>query len=689
MLNYKTVKISELGDTIVNNAAELAVILDSTVLDEVIAKTILAIGEVMDRLFVIGHITDPHLLFQRGSHFFESNGLPKESAAEIFEKHVQGNLSPEQIGKTACYVKSKIMALFYAEYLHELRSKLKTLTNSKVKAPLSWNAKNLMISKRQNLHDFLRTTVAPTKATEYFEENFLQYASADWKASYDSNSDGSEKKLILDKSENKKRSSEPMSAHIAEIGKHVLVKTLAEQTHIKNRINNGTQIEREWARQDLNAANSRLVIQSAKKSMGLAVYNSEALEMCDLISEGHVGLNRGILKFNPEKGFKLSTYASWWVKQHISREIDQRAEIIRIPIHLREKINRVYKAKAVLTNELGRMPNEEELAKKVGLPIQKIKQILSYSGKANSLNQPHSEVEDGEDMIDSLTYADNRLMTDDGESNDIGAKLFNAMEQILEPKEARVLKMRYGMPGIHNCRHVSNKSLSEVEEMMSKINHETIDSYEINKIGDQFEIIADDEALPLETLFAKTPEILECSHSTINYRLTFLHSLTARRTAAALRDLQLPEPIQIVYTGVTLTISCPYKNQESILQIRNNLGRFLNDQNKLEIQSRTVININNESLSKKLDHLLNGSAPAGILKAEKTATFDIAVSVIDGMCLEDIGDVYGVTRERIRQMEVKAMRKLRNKEFVKEDGTTMCLQEMFGLDEENNLDVSE
>ena len=262
------------------------------------------------------------------------------------------------------------MALFYAEYLYDLKSKLKTLSHSKIKAPGSWNAKNFMVGKRQNLHDFLRTTVAPTNALAYFEENFLHVLPTEWRDSYDVTSDVSERKLVLDRPENKKKSQDPMSAHIREMAKHALVKTLAEQAHIKHRMQNGNTIESAWARQDLQSVNARLVIQGAKRAMGAAVYNSEAIDMCDLVGEGHVGLDKAVQKFDPERGFKISTYASWWITQSISRHIDERAEMVRIPVHLREKINRVYKARASLINELGRTPSDEELAEKTDLSLE-------------------------------------------------------------------------------------------------------------------------------------------------------------------------------------------------------------------------------------------------------------------------------------------------------------------------------
>lgn len=681
MLNYKTVKIPELASIIVSNAkTELAPILSKSEVDEIVGQAIMAIAEVMDRLFVIGHITDPHLLFQRGSHFFESNGLPKQQASEIFEKHLPGKLSPEEIGKIACYVKSKIMALFYAEYLHDLRSKLKTLSHSKIKAPATWNAKNLMISKRQNLHDFLRTTVAPTNAAAYFEENFLQVLPTEWKESYDLTSDSSERKLVLDRPENKKRSSDPMAAHIGEMTKHFYLKTLAQETHVKERAENGTEIEKQWAKQDLQASNSRLIIKDAKRAMGATVYNSDAIDMNDLVSEGQLGMNKAIKKFDPSRGFKLSTYSNWWTKQFISRHIDERAEMIRVPVHLREKMNRVYRAKAMLTNELGRSPTDAELADKTSLSEEKVSKILSFTGRAYSLNQPHPDAEDGDDMIESLTYEDDKLKTDDGESSDTGAKLSNVMDQVLDPKEARVLKMRYGIPGMQNCRHVSGKSLAQVEDMMATLDQNVIGGYEIQKIGDQFEILADDEQMPLETLFADMPEILDNSNSVINYKLTVPNTSAAKKISHIIRALKLDGSIEIHLFSSTVTISCPYKNTASILAIRNNIGQFLTPQNTLEIQSLTKIKIDDESLSQKLDHLLNGSAPVGILKAEKKATFDIQVSVLEKMSLEDIGEIYGVTRERIRQLEVKAMRKMTHRNFVSPNGDSISLHEVFGRD---------
>ena len=225
---------------------------------------------------------------------------------------------------------------------------------------------------------------------------------------------------------------DPVKVYLKEIGRVPLL-TPDEEVDLAVRISNGD----EAAKKRLSEANLRLVVSIAKRYLG------RGMQFLDLIQEGNLGLIKAVEKFDYTKGFKFSTYATWWIRQAITRAIADQARTIRIPVHMVETINKVKKVSSQLLHANGREPSAEEVAEELDMPVDKVREIMRVAQEPVSLETPIGEEEDSH--LGDFIPDDDAPAPADAASHTLLKETLSSVLDSLTHREEKVLRLRFGL----------------------------------------------------------------------------------------------------------------------------------------------------------------------------------------------------------------------------------------------------
>lgn len=252
-------------------------------------------------------------------------------------------------------------------------------------------------------------------------------------------------------------SADSVRMYLKEIGQVSLL-TKLEEVALAKRVEKGDSL----ASKQLAEANLRLVVSIAKKYIG------RGLSLLDLIQEGNIGLMRAVEKFDWHRGFKFSTYATWWIRQAITRAIADQARTIRIPVHMVETMNRLARTQRQLVQELGREPTPEEIGNEMELPVEKVNHILKISQETVSLEK---SVGDEDDSLLGDFIPDEESMTpEEASTYELLKRDIDDVLHLLTPREQKILKMRFGLSNdwAHTLEEVG-KEFSVTRERIRQI----------------------------------------------------------------------------------------------------------------------------------------------------------------------------------------------------------------------------
>lgn len=229
-------------------------------------------------------------------------------------------------------------------------------------------------------------------------------------------------------------SDDSVRLYLREIGKIPLL-TAEEELALANRVVAGEK----KAKDQMAEANMRLVVSIAKR------YSGRGLDFLDLIQEGNTGLLRAVEKFDPSKGFKFSTYATWWIRQAITRAIADQARVIRIPVHMVETINKLLRTQRRMTQELNREPTIEELAKEMEMEPEKIEYVMKIKQDVNSLDAAVRDDEEDSVLGDFIEDEDTKSPDEAATEQLLKEQVQGILESALSERELKIIKMRFGL----------------------------------------------------------------------------------------------------------------------------------------------------------------------------------------------------------------------------------------------------
>ena len=227
---------------------------------------------------------------------------------------------------------------------------------------------------------------------------------------------------------------DPLQQFLKDIGKVGLL-TAAQEVKLAKRIERGDH----RAKQELVAANLRLVVSIAKR------YRNQGLPFLDLIQEGTIGLVRATEKFDHRRGFKFSTYATWWIRQAVARGLADKARTIRMPVNVVEKLNKILRSEQILRAELYRDPTPAEIANEVDLAVEEVEQILRTAQPPMSMEKPIGDEEESE--LGHFLTDENMTLPEDALEIVLRKAVLTTCLDSLDDRERRVLELRYGLDG--------------------------------------------------------------------------------------------------------------------------------------------------------------------------------------------------------------------------------------------------
>ena len=240
--------------------------------------------------------------------------------------------------------------------------------------------------------------------------------------------------VILDDAEITKdiNINDPVRMYLKEIGRISLLST-EEELELSERVAAGD----EYAKNKLAESNLRLVVSIAKRYVG------RGLLFLDLIQEGNIGLMKAVDKFDSDKGYKFSTYATWWIRQAITRALADQARTIRVPVHMVETINKMSRIQRQLTLELNREPTEEEIAKKMNISVDKVREVIKISQEPVSLETPIGEEDDSH--LGDFIKDESSMSPEEYATNEILKEEIKSVLMTLQVREQEVLELRFGL----------------------------------------------------------------------------------------------------------------------------------------------------------------------------------------------------------------------------------------------------